>query len=212
MGAMADSVLELDRFTVLANSPRILTKPSAGANPELRRVGCFMAIDESGTVIAFRSDEAPALRPDFEIFTSGEATEPLLHVAPDGEAQAVRAPGADGELLGRLRPFARGPLFARGWRLEDAQGEELARLTDRTGGAALARRWRRARAREALELVPVGGGPAAYLMREPTPDPYVLRVVASDGLALDRRLLLACALTVPALDGLTDYLRPQFKL
>ena len=209
---MADATLELDRFTVLANSPRILTKPSAGANPELRRVGCFMAIDEGGKVIGFRSDEAPTLRPDFEIFTSGEANERLLHVEPDGDAQVVRAPDASGEVLGRLRPYGRGPLLARGWKLEDADGVELARLTDRTGGAAFTRRWRRGAAREALQLVPTGGGPAAFMMREPNPDPYVLRVVADEGFAADRRLLLACAMTVPSLEGLTDYLRPQFKV
>lgn len=206
---MAAPPFDHDRFTVLANSPRILTKPDAGGQPELRRVGCFMAIDEAGAVCAFRTDEAPLLRPDFEVFTTGEAAEHLLHVAPADGAHVVRAPDRGGAVLGRLRPVGRGPLVARGWSLEDADGAPLAALADRTAGAGLARRWRPRRAREAFELRPTAGGSPAYLMRAPSPEPYVLRVVAPEGFAVDRRLLLACALVVPALEGLTDYLRPR---
>jgi hypothetical protein len=36
--------------------------------------------------------------------------------------------------------------------------------------------------------------------------PYRLRVVTPPEFALDRRLLLAAALCLPALEGLTDYL------
>jgi len=206
---MEPPILALDRYTVLANSPRILTKPIAGGNQEMLRVGCFMAVDEAGTCVAFRTDEAPMLRPDFEVFTNGEASERMLHVAPDGEAQVVRAPDSQGEVVGRLRPMGRGPLLARSWRVEGPDGDVLGELSDRTTSGALGRRWRRSRAREAFELRPIDGGPVAWLLREPEPEPYLLRVVAKDGFSIDRRLLLASAMVVPALEGMTDYLRPK---
>ncbi|QDU66868.1 hypothetical protein [Engelhardtia mirabilis] len=206
---MEPPIFALDRYTVLANSPRILTKPIAGGNQELLRVGCFMAVDETGSTVAFRTDEAPLLRPQFEVFTNGEASELMLHVAPEGEAQVVRAPDSAGDVVGRLRPHARGPLLARSWRVEGPDGTTVGELADRNARTALARRWRRRRAREAFELRPAGGGPVAWLLRDPDPEPYLLRVVAKAGFAIDRRLLLACALVVPALEGMTDYLRPR---
>jgi hypothetical protein len=197
-------VFALERYSILANSPAVLTKPElAGVDPLTRRVGSFMVFDHQGRAQAFRDDSAPRLRPDFRITNDPDGHDLLLLVEPDG-AQRYRVLDASGQLLGRFVAQAR-PLQADCWRIESQGGVALGLLADADFRTGFWRRWRPAAAREAFLLTPKAGRPA-YLMREPQALPYLLRVVTPPEFALDRRLLLAAALCLPAVAGLTDYL------
>jgi hypothetical protein len=209
----AAAVFELERYTVLANHPRSLTQPGGEGGDELRRVGVFLVIDEHRRVVAQRDDDAPHLRPDFLIRGPGEGAPPLLEVRPQSGATGRLAifdrSGPAPELLGALVPGPRRPWRARPYGLEDQAGRTVAQLHDSDGRQSFARRWRPRTTRERYALRPTGGGPPAFLLRDLAPVPYLLRVVTAPGFALDRRLLLVCALCVPALEGSTAYLRPR---
>lgn len=207
---MSDSptLLDLPRYTVLANPQSTLNLPQVDDAGELRRVGCFMVVDESKRVVGFRADDAPDLSPSFKLFTDGECTEELLSVEPDeGESWCVQRSGSD---VGRLVPRTRG-LTAQRWRVEDGSGQIVAELDDVSLGGRLKRRYRRAQYRENWRLAPTAGGAPTFLLRDPVAAAYVLRVVGPEEPVIDRALTLAAAVCVPTLEGLTAFLRPDFK-
>ncbi|MEO0649885.1 MAG: hypothetical protein AAFZ65_04330 [Planctomycetota bacterium] len=199
-------ILTLARYTVLANPQRTLNLPEVEGVGELRRVGCFMAVDEERKVVAFRNDDAPDLAEEFRVFSDGECEREVLRVAPDrAGAWGVHA----GEtLIGRLAPAARG-LRARAWQLEGPDGAGLARLDDATPMASLQRRFRRAHYRERFRIQPADGSAPTFLLRDGASNAYVLRVVSPDEPTVDRALILAAAMCLPTLEGLTAYLRPD---
>lgn len=196
----------LEQYTVLANSPAVLTKPElAGIDPLTRRVGLFMVFDNGGRSWAFRDDSAPRLRPDFRITSDPDGHDLLLRVAPEAPgSKRLLVTAADAAPIGAFTPRP-GPLLARCWRIDEALGGRRAELRDRDWRSGLARGLGLKSRREAWLLTPDQGRPA-FLFREPEPFPYRLRVVSPPEFALDRRLLLAAALCLPALEGLTDYL------
>lgn len=197
-------VFKLERYSILANSPAVLTKPElAGVDPMTRRVGSFMVFDDQGRAQAFRDDSAPRLRPDFLITSDPDGHDLLLRVEPEGN-QRYRVLDAAGQLLGAF-VAQKHLLRARCWSLESPDAVVLGLLADADFASGFWRRWRPSNAREAFLLTPSSGRPA-YLMREPQALPYLLRMVSPPEFVLDRRLLLAAALCLPAVEGLTDYL------
>ena len=204
---MSAAIFDLDSYTVLANPTGVLNLPSVGSeNPALRHVGGFVVFGPDGSPVAYRDDSAPRLRADFEIWSDDLKQEQLLHVQPREQAdRRSYAVQAGGEAIGELRPPGSRGLLAQPWRIHDAGGTALGTLGDTKWSHRL-RRGLGGPKSESLQLVGVEDPRPVFFLRQADPLRYMLRVVIPEGSAWDRRLVLAAALVMPAVEGFTAFL------
>ncbi|MHC4375501.1 MAG: hypothetical protein ACYS26_02775 [Planctomycetota bacterium] len=204
---MATTIFDLDSYTVLANPTGVLNLPSVGSeNPALRHVGGFVVFGPDGSPVAYRDDSAPRLRADFEIWSDDLKQERLLHVQPreqDGRTGYVVQAGE--ESIGELWPPRSRGLLAKPWSIHGADGKALGTLGDTNWKHRLKRGLGRAEA-ESLQLVGAADPRPAFFLRQADPLRYMLRVMIPEGSAWDRRLVLAAALVMPAVEGFTAFL------
>lgn len=204
---MAPSIFELDSYTVLANPTGVLNLPSVGSeNPALRHVGGFVVFGPDGSPAAYRDDSAPRLRPDFEVWSDDLKQERLLHVQPkERDGVTGYAIQAGEETVGELWPPRSRGLLAKPWSVHGPDGTTLGTLGDTKWNHRLKRGLGRAEA-ESLQLEGLADPRPVFLLRQADPLRYMLRVVIPEGTAWDRRLILACALVMPAVEGFTAFL------
>ena len=204
---MTTSVFELDSYTVLANPTGVLNLPSVGSeHPSLRHVGGFVVFGPDGQPVAYRDDSAPRLRPDFQVWGDDLKQERLLFIEPlePGSRRSYRVSAGEA-VIGELQGPSKGGLLARPWQLQGPGGEELAQLKDTSFGQRLRRGLGRAK-HESLRIDASDSEPPVFLLRQEDPVRYMLRVMIPEDCKLDRRMILASALVVPAVEGFTDYL------
>jgi hypothetical protein len=204
---MSSPIFELDAYTILANPTGVLNLPSVGSeHPSLRHVGGFVVFGPDGSPAAYRDDSAPRLRADFEIWSDDLKQERLLHVQPvEREGRTAYAVRAGEESVGELLPPRSRGLLARPWQVNAPDGASLGTLGDTKWTRRLQRGLGRARG-ESLELVGPADPRPVFLLRQADPLRYMLRVVIPKDSAWDRRLVLACALVMPAVEGFTAFL------
>jgi len=210
---MANAIFDLDSYTVLANPTGVLNLPSVGSeNPALRHVGGFVVFGPDGSPVAYRDDSAPRLRADFEIWSDDLKQEQLLHVQPrERDGRTSYAVHAGDDPVGELWPPPSRGLLAKPWSVHDAGGTTLGTLGDTKWSHRLKRGLGRAEA-ESLQLVGVADPRPVFFLRQADPLRYMLRVMIPEDSAWDRRLVLACALVMPAVEGFTAFLAGDRRL
>jgi hypothetical protein len=166
----------------------------------------FHVYDDSGAVVGFTSQAAFKLREDIRIYTDESKSAELLvirarQVLDFSAAYDVFDPRA-GEVVGTVRRKGWSSIVRDSWEVADGRGEVLAKLQEDSLGMALLRRFLSNLVPQSFDLT--GAGEAARMSQRFNQFVYHLEVEIPTACTLDRRLVLATACLVAAIEGRQD--------
>ncbi|QDU65185.1 hypothetical protein [Engelhardtia mirabilis] len=166
----------------------------------------FYVLDVRGDVVAYSEQRAFRLKEDIRVFAGEAQSEPLLRIRArqviDFAACYDVVDERDGRVVGAARRRGLSSIVRDSWELLDAEGGLVARLQEDSLGMALLRRL-------LVNLVPqrftLGEGPGAVqLTQRFNPFVYKLEVAIPSSSTIDRRLVLALAILIAAIEGRQD--------
>jgi hypothetical protein len=186
----AAGVLALDRYTVRRKVLKLFG-------------GGFYLLDPSGALVGYSAQKAFKLKEDIRIFADEAETRPILRIharqVVDFAACYDVVDEAEGRKVGAARRKGLRSLLRDSWELLDAQDRPVATLLEDSLGMALVRRF-------LSNLIPqtfvLGTGPGAVTLKQHfNPFVYKLDVALPRSPAIDRRLVLATAVLIAAIEG-----------
>ena len=184
-------MFDLDRFLVRRKVFRIL-----GAG--------FHVYDPAGNVVGFSEQKAFKLREDIRVFTDERKSKELLTIRArqiiDFSAAYDVVDAMEGRKVGAARRKGWSSILRDSWELLDENDRPIGHLQEDSAGLALLRRF-------LTNLVPqkyhleAGGRKVASMRQHFNPFVFKLDVEIGPDCPIDRRLLLATAVLLAAVEG-----------
>lgn len=188
--AAAAGVLALDRYTVRRKVLKLFG-------------GGFYLLDPAGQVVGYSAQKAFKLKEDIRVFADEAQTRPVLRIQArqvvDFAACYDVVDEAEGRKVGAARRKGFRSILRDSWELLDARDQPVATLQEDSMALALVRRF-------LSNLVPqrfvLGSGADAVTLKQHfNPFVYKLDVAIPRASAVDRRLVLATAVLIAAIEG-----------
>ena len=188
--AAAAKVLTLDRYTVRRKVLKLLG-------------GGFYLLDPAGKIVGYSEQKAFRLKEDIRVFADEAQTRPILRIQArqvvDFAACYDVVDEVEGRKVGAARRKGLRSLLRDSWELLDSQDRPVATLLEDSLCMALVRRF-------LSNLIPqtfvLGTGPGAVTLKQHfNPFVYKLDVALPRSPAVDRRLVLATAVLLAAIEG-----------
>jgi hypothetical protein len=169
----------------------------------------FYLLDEGGNVIGYSSQKAFKLKEDIRVYTDDSMSEELLvikarSVIDFGATCDVTDPAEGGRSVESYRRKGWTSLVRDEWLLFDADGNEAGKIQEDSAGLAIVRR---IIGSVALLIAPqayhveIGGSRVADMITSRNPFIYKLNVTLDADGDADRRLILAGAILLAAIEG-----------
>ena len=183
-------VLALDRYTVRRKVLKLFG-------------GGFYLLDPAGQVVGYSAQKAFKLKEDIRVFADEAETRPILRIQArqvvDFAACYDVVDEVEGRKVGGARRKGLRSLLRDSWELLDARDQPVAMLQEDSMAMALLRRF-------ASNLIPqsfvLGTGAGAVTLRQHfNPFIHKLDVLIPRSAAFDRRLVLAMAVLLVAIEG-----------
>jgi hypothetical protein len=185
-------MFHLDRFLVRRKVFRIL-----GAG--------FHVYDPAGTVVGFSEQKAFKLKEDIRVFTDDSKSKELLSIRArqviDFSAAYDVVDSVEGRKVGALRRKGWSSILRDSWEILDEADRPLARVQEDSATLALLRRFLTNLIPQRYHVVATGGNHVASLRQRFNPFVFKLDVEAMGGSPVDRRLVLATAILLAAVEG-----------
>lgn len=171
--------------------------------------GAFHVYDSAGNVVLYSKMKAFKLREDIRLYTGEDMSQEVLTI----QARSVIDFGATYDVMDAAQRVKVGALRRKGmksmvrdeWLILDPNDQEIGMIQEENAGLALLRRFVEAAAFLFPQkyLVTMGGRPVAQFKQTFNPIVYKLHVnIFAEGAAsLDRRLALAAAIMMAAVEG-----------
>ena len=185
------SMFDLDRFLVRRKVFRIL-----GAG--------FHVYDPAGNVVGFSEQKAFKLKEDIRVFTDDSKSKELLSIRArqviDFSAAYDVVDSAEGKKVGACRRKGWSSMLRDSWEVLDANDRPVAHLHEDSMGLALLRRFLSNLIPQHFDLL-ANQRPVASLRQHFNPFVYKLDVEIFNDCPVDRRLVLAAAVLLAAVEG-----------
>jgi hypothetical protein len=188
---MAARLVDLDRYRIRRKVFKVF-----GAS--------FHVYDPDGNVVGFSKQAAFRLKEDIRVYADVEARSPLLTIQArqivDWSAAYDVVDAAENRKVGAARRKGWTSLFRDAWELLDEQDRVVAQLKEDSGGMAFVRRFLTNLIPQKFVVRGADGREIARLSQRFNPFVYKLDVTVASS-AIDRRLVLAGAVLVAAIEG-----------
>jgi len=185
-------MFDLDRFLVRRKVFKIL-----GAG--------FHVYDPEGRVVGFSEQKAFKLKEDIRVFTDETKRQELLAIRArqviDFSAAYDVVDSTAGSKVGGARRKGWSSIVRDTWEVFDADDRPLAHLHEDSMALALVRRFLSNLIPQHYDLVAAGGQAVASMKQRFNPFVYKLDVAIAPGCPVDRRLVLAVAILLAAIEG-----------
>jgi hypothetical protein len=185
-------MFDLNRFVVRRQVFRIL-----GAG--------FHVYDVQGNVVGFSEQKAFRLKEDIRVFTDDRKTTELLSIRArqiiDFSAAYDVVDNAERRKVGAARRKGWSSIMRDSWEILDANDVPLAQLREDSMGLALVRRFLTTLVPQGYHLVGADGQEYATMHQRFNPFVFKLDVEVADDCPFDRRLVLAAAVLLAAVEG-----------
>jgi hypothetical protein len=171
--------------------------------------GAFHVYDSAGNVVLYSKMKAFKLKEDIRLYTGEDMSQEVLTI----QARSIIDFGATYDVIDPAQRVKVGALRRKGmksfvrdeWLILDAYDREMGLVQEESAGLALLRRFVEAAAFLFPQkyMVTVGGRPVAQFKQTFNPIVYKLHVniFAEGAEALDRRMVLAAAILMAAVEG-----------
>lgn len=188
--AVAAKVLTLDRYTVRRKVLKLLG-------------GGFYLLDPAGKIVGYSEQKAFRLKEDIRVFADEAQTRPILRIQArqvvDFAACYDVVDEAEGRKIGAARRKGLRSILRDSWELFDERDQPVATLQEDSMLLALVRRFLSNLIPQAFVL---GAGAGAVKLKQHfNPFVYKLDVALPRSPAVDRRLVLATAVLLAAIEG-----------
>lgn len=185
-------MFDLDRFLVRRKVFRIL-----GAG--------FHVYDAKGNVVGFSEQKAFRLKEDIRLFTDDSKSKELLTIRArqiiDFSAAYDVVDTAEGRKVGAARRKGWSSILRDSWELLDENDRPIAHLQEDSAGLALVRRFLTNLIPQGYHLRESGGQQVATMRQRFNPFVFKLDVEIARECPVDRRLVLATAILLAAIEG-----------
>jgi uncharacterized protein YxjI len=167
--------------------------------------GAFHVYDRDQHVIAYSKQAAFRLREDIRIFTDESMQTPLLTIQSrqivDFSAAYDVVDAREGKKVGAARRKGWTSILRDSWELLDANDRPVGKVSEDSAGLALLRRFLTNLVPQRFDVVDPSGRKQADLDQRFNPFVYKLDVTVDSGSTIDRRLVLAAAVLIAAIEG-----------
>jgi uncharacterized protein YxjI len=185
-------VFDLDRFLVRRKVFRIL-----GAG--------FHVYDPAGKVVGFSEQKAFKLKEDIRVFTDDSKSKELLSIRArqviDFSAAYDVVDSVGGRKVGALRRKGWSSMFRDSWEILDDGDRPLARVQEDSATLALVRRFLTNLIPQRYHVIAAGEKQVASMRQHFNPFVFKLDVEIGPDCPVDRRLVLATAVLLAAVEG-----------
>jgi len=185
-------MLDLDRFLVRRKVFRIL-----GAG--------FHVYDAAGKVVGFSEQKAFKLKEDIRVFTDESKATELLSIRArqiiDFSAAYDVVDSVEGRKIGALRRKGWSSILRDSWEILDDADRPLAHVREDSATLAMVRRFLTNLIPQRYHLLAAGERQVASMRQHFNPFVFKLDVEIDPGCPVDRRLVLATAILLAAVEG-----------
>lgn len=167
--------------------------------------GAFHIYDRDENVIAYSKQAAFRLKEDIRVFSDESQQTPLLTIQArqivDFSAAYDVVDPREGRKVGAARRKGWSSILRDSWELLDATDRPVGKVMEDSAGMALLRRLITNLVPQSFDVVDNGGRKQADLNQRFNPFVYKLDVTVDPGSTLDRRLVMAAAILIAAIEG-----------
>lgn len=185
-------MFDLDRFLVRRKVFRIL-----GAG--------FHVYDPAGNVVGFSEQKAFKLKEDIRVFTDDRKSKELLSIRArqiiDFSAAYDVVDSSEGRKVGAVRRKGWSSIMRDSWEILDESDRPVAHLQEDSMALALVRRFLTNLIPQRYQLLGAGERPIAGMRQHFNPFVFKLDVEIGRDCPVDRRLILATAILLAAIEG-----------
>lgn len=189
---MAAELLTLDQYRIRRKVFKIL-----GAS--------FHVYDSAERVVGFSKQAAFKLREDIRVFADEAMSQPLLTIRArqivDFSAAYDVVDPTENRKVGAARRKGFSSILRDSWELLDERDHPIATVREDSGGMAFVRRFLTNLVPQSYDVKDAAGKKYAQFSQRFNPFVYKLDVTLDSGCPLDRRLVLAAAVLVSAIEG-----------
>jgi uncharacterized protein YxjI len=167
--------------------------------------GAFHIYDRDENVIAYSKQAAFRLKEDIRVFTDEGMQTPLMTVQArqivDFSAAYDIVDARENRKVGAARRKGWSSILRDSWELLDANDRLVGKVAEDSAGMAMLRRFLTNLVPQSFDVVDAAGHKQADLRQRFNPFVYKLEVTVDPGSTIDKRLVMAAAILIAAIEG-----------